>query len=80
MTPPRPPAGSTPGTRRSTTGKRTLKANAAGRQVALDVVMAKGAKSFGKYENVMKVVDSSRPSDHNMVVSDLVTLGFDPHL
>jgi endonuclease/exonuclease/phosphatase family metal-dependent hydrolase len=52
--------------------RRTLKANAKGRQVALDVVMAKGAKSFRKYENVMKVVDSSRPSDHNMVVSDLV--------
>ena len=52
--------------------KRTLKANAKGRQVALDVVMAKGVKSFRKYENVMKVVDSRRPSDHNMVVSDLV--------
>ena len=52
--------------------KTTLKANAAGRQVALDVVMAKGAKSFSTYENVMKVTDSSRPSDHNMVVSDLV--------
>ena len=34
--------------------------------------MAKGAKGFSTYENVMKVVDSSRPSDHNMVVSDLV--------
>ncbi len=52
--------------------KRVLKANAPGRQVALDVVMVKGAKRFRKYENVMKVVDSSRPSDHNMVVSDLV--------
>jgi endonuclease/exonuclease/phosphatase family metal-dependent hydrolase len=52
--------------------KTTLKANAAGRQVALDVVMAKGATSFTTYENVMKVTDSSRPSDHNMVVSDLV--------
>jgi len=52
--------------------KTTLKANAAGRQVALDVVMAKGATSFSTYENVMKVTDSSRPSDHNMVVSDLV--------
>ncbi len=50
----------------------TLKANAAGRQVALDIVMAKGARSFTRYENVMDVVDSSRPSDHNMVVSDLV--------
>ena len=52
--------------------KTTLKANKAGRQVALDVVMAKGAKSISTYENVMKVVDSSRPSDHNMVVSNLV--------
>jgi endonuclease/exonuclease/phosphatase family metal-dependent hydrolase len=52
--------------------RTTLKANAAGRQVALDVVMAKGAKGFSTYENVMKVTDSSRPSDHNMVVADLV--------
>ena len=52
--------------------KTTLKANKAGRQVALDVVMAKGAKSFSSYENVMKVVDSSRPSDHNMVLTNLV--------
>ena len=49
----------------------TLKANAAGRQVALDVVMLNRGKSFSTYENVMKVVDSSRPSDHNMVVADL---------
>ena len=34
--------------------------------------MAKGAKSFRGYENVMSVVDSYRASDHNMVVSDLV--------
>ena len=52
--------------------KRTLKANAPGRQVALDVVMVKGASSFKHYENVMKVVDSSRPSDHNMVIADVV--------
>jgi endonuclease/exonuclease/phosphatase family metal-dependent hydrolase len=52
--------------------KTTLKANAAGRQVALDVLMVKGVTSFQTYENVMKVIDSSRPSDHNMVVSDLV--------
>jgi len=25
-----------------------------------------------RYENVMKRVDSSRPSDHNLVVSDVV--------
>jgi endonuclease/exonuclease/phosphatase family metal-dependent hydrolase len=52
--------------------RTTVKANRPGRQVALDVVMAKGAKSFSTYENVMKVVDSTRPSDHNMVVSNLV--------
>lgn len=52
--------------------KTTLKANAPGRQVALDVVMARGADRFTKYENVMKVSDSSRPSDHNLVYADLV--------
>lgn len=52
--------------------KTTITANATGRQVALDVVMAKGAASFTTYENVMKVVNASRPSDHNLVVSDLV--------
>jgi len=52
--------------------KTTLKANAPGRQVALDVVMVKRAKGFRTYENVMKPVDSSRPSDHNMVVANLV--------
>jgi len=50
--------------------KTTLKANAPGRQVALDVVMARGASGVSKYENVMKVKDSSRPSDHNMVFAD----------
>ena len=52
--------------------KTTLKANAKGRQVALDVVMVKGGVSFSTYENVMKVVNANRPSDHNMVVADLV--------
>ena len=52
--------------------KTTLKANAKGRQVALDVIMLNRGKSFSSYENVMKVVDSSRPSDHNMQVSNLV--------
>jgi len=50
----------------------TLNASAEDRQVALDVVMAKGAIGFDSYENVMNVVDSNRPSDHNMVISDLV--------
>ena len=51
--------------------KKTLKPNAKGRQVSLDVIMMKNGKRFSSYENVMKVVDSSRPSDHNMVVSKL---------
>ena len=52
--------------------KTTLKANAKGRQVALDVIMLNRGKSFSSYENVMKVVDSSRASDHNMQVANLV--------
>jgi exonuclease III len=52
--------------------KTTLKANAKGRQVALDVIMLNRGKSFSTYENVMKVVDSSRASDHNMQVANLV--------
>ncbi len=50
----------------------TLSANGEDRQVALDVVMAKGALSFDTYENVMNVTDANRPSDHNMVISNLV--------
>jgi len=40
--------------------------------VRLDYVLIKGGKQVLRYENVMKRVDSSRPSDHNMVVSDLI--------
>ena len=40
--------------------------------VRLDYLMVKGCKKILRYENVMKRVDSSRPSDHNLVVSDLV--------
>ena len=52
--------------------KRKVKPNAPGRQVALDVVMVKRASSFKHYENVMKVVDTSRPSDHNLIISDVL--------
>jgi endonuclease/exonuclease/phosphatase family metal-dependent hydrolase len=38
----------------------------------LDLVMVKGARSFRRYENKMARVDRSRPSDHNMVVADVV--------
>ena len=50
--------------------KRVLKPRSSGVGVHLDVVMAKGAKSIKRYENVMDVVDSSRPSDHNLVLAD----------
>ena len=40
--------------------------------IRLDYVMIKGSKRVLRYENVMKRVDSSRPSDHNLVVSDVV--------
>ncbi len=40
--------------------------------VRLDVILVRGLKKARRYENVMKVVDSSRPSDHNMIISDLV--------
>jgi endonuclease/exonuclease/phosphatase family metal-dependent hydrolase len=40
--------------------------------VRLDSVMIKGSRKVLKYENVMKRVDSSRPSDHNLIVSDVV--------
>jgi endonuclease/exonuclease/phosphatase family metal-dependent hydrolase len=48
--------------------KTTLSAKA----IRLDYVMIKGSKRVLRYENVMKRVDSSRPSDHNLVVSDVI--------
>jgi endonuclease/exonuclease/phosphatase family metal-dependent hydrolase len=48
--------------------KTTLSA----KPIRLDYVMIKGSKRVLRYENVMKRVDSSRPSDHNLVVSDVV--------
>lgn len=42
------------------------------KRVRLDVVLIKGMKRALRYENVMKRVDSSRPSDHNLVISDVV--------
>lgn len=37
----------------------------------LDVLVAKGITGASAWENVMDVTDSTRPSDHNMVVADL---------
>ncbi len=48
------------------------KTYAAGRSVALDYILAQGVTSSRRYENVTKRVDTNRPSDHNMIVSDLV--------
>ncbi|HEX8510763.1 MAG TPA: endonuclease/exonuclease/phosphatase family protein [Propionibacteriaceae bacterium] len=38
----------------------------------LDQIMVKGARGASYYENVMKIRDTRRPSDHNMVVADIV--------
>ena len=48
------------------------KTTLAAKPIRLDVVMIKGSKRVLRYENVMKRVDSSRPSDHNLVISDVV--------
>ncbi|HLM23173.1 MAG TPA: endonuclease/exonuclease/phosphatase family protein [Propionibacteriaceae bacterium] len=42
------------------------------KRIRLDVVLVKGIKRALRYENVMKRVDSSRASDHNLVISDVV--------
>jgi endonuclease/exonuclease/phosphatase family metal-dependent hydrolase len=42
------------------------------KDIRLDYVLIKGSKQMLRYENVMKRVDSNRPSDHNLVVSDVV--------
>lgn len=49
-----------------------FKTTLAAKRIRLDVVMVKGSKRVLRYENVMKRVDSSRPSDHNLVISDIV--------
>jgi endonuclease/exonuclease/phosphatase family metal-dependent hydrolase len=38
----------------------------------LDVIMTKGFAGATRFENVTKVTDTSRPSDHNMIVADTV--------
>ncbi|MET0694629.1 MAG: endonuclease/exonuclease/phosphatase family protein [Propionibacteriaceae bacterium] len=40
--------------------------------VRLDVVMARGVKGTTRLENKMLRVDASRPSDHNMVLADIL--------
>jgi endonuclease/exonuclease/phosphatase family metal-dependent hydrolase len=40
--------------------------------VRLDVVLARNAKGVTRHENKMARVDASRPSDHNMVLADIL--------
>ncbi len=40
--------------------------------VRLDQLFVKGVTGSQRYENVMKVKDTSRPSDHNLILSDVV--------
>lgn len=48
-----------------------VKSKSAAGGVHLDLVLVKGAKRVNRYENKMERVDSSRPSDHNMVLADI---------
>lgn len=49
---------------------RKSKSSAGG--VRLDVVMARGAERFLRYQNQMARVDRTRASDHNLVLGDVV--------
>jgi endonuclease/exonuclease/phosphatase family metal-dependent hydrolase len=50
----------------------TLSPASQGIGVRLDMLFVKGARGASQFENVMKVTDAERPSDHNMVVSNIV--------
>jgi hypothetical protein len=50
----------------------TLSPGGSGWGARLDAILVKGVKGASRWENVMEVTDSERPSDHNMVVSDIV--------
>jgi endonuclease/exonuclease/phosphatase family metal-dependent hydrolase len=39
--------------------------------VRIDMLFVKGASGASRFENVMKVTDTQRPSDHNMIVADI---------
>jgi endonuclease/exonuclease/phosphatase family metal-dependent hydrolase len=38
----------------------------------VDMIFVKGITGAARFQNVMNVVDSTRPSDHNLVFADLV--------
>ena len=50
---------------------RTILASASGWGARLDVITVKGVTGAARFENVMKVSDANRPSDHNMVMADI---------
>jgi endonuclease/exonuclease/phosphatase family metal-dependent hydrolase len=51
----------------------TLHASAQGYATQIiDMIFVKGSTGAVRFQNVMKVTDSSRPSDHNLVYADLV--------
>lgn len=52
--------------------RRQIPAATHGIGVRLDMLLVKGARGASRYENVMKVTDPARPSDHNMVLTDIV--------
>lgn len=43
--------------------------------VRIDMLMFKGSFGSSYFENVMKVTDPARPSDHNMIVADIAPFG-----
>lgn len=50
----------------------TLKPGMNGYGVRIDAILSNGPAGAKRFENVMKVTDSHRPSDHNMILADLV--------
>lgn len=52
--------------------KSRLTPSSLGVGTRIDVILVKGAKGTRRFENVTRVVDADRPSDHNLVLSDIV--------
>ena len=48
----------------------TMKVAAQGYGTRLDMILVKGAKGADRFDNVMEVTDSTRPSDHNLITAD----------
>jgi endonuclease/exonuclease/phosphatase family metal-dependent hydrolase len=59
--------------------KLTMPVASQGVGVRIDMLFVKGARGSSSFTNVMKVTDSTRPSDHNMIVSDVALFDADPY-